>query len=66
MEIKNNFKSFSMTYYYIFYMSGDFNFYERTCGSEKAADSRVNKLKTFYDDAIYFKDNIPKDFKYFY
>lgn len=55
-----------MEYYYIFYMVDDCNVYERTCGSKESADNRLIELKKFYKDAFYFKDEIPKDLKWFY
>jgi hypothetical protein len=54
-----------MKHFYIFYIDDGKNFYERTCGSKKSADERVEYLKTIYKDAIWFND-IPKDYNYFY
>jgi len=56
-----------MDHYYVFYTTtnGD-NVYERTCGTEEAATKRVDELKKMYDDATYFKNEISKDYEYFY
>jgi len=44
----------------------DCNIYERTCGTKEAAEQRVNELKSIYQDAEYFENEIPKDYKWFY
>ena len=52
--------------YYVFYTTEDNNnVYERTCGTEERAMERVKELKKIYADATYFKNDIPKDYKYF-
>ena len=55
-----------MIHFYVFYTKDGNNFYERTCGTKEAAQERVDKLKNIYDDAIWFENEIPKDYKYFY
>lgn len=55
-----------ITHFYVFYISDGDNVYERTCGTKQAAEDRVVELKKHYDDALYFENDIPKDFKYFY
>jgi hypothetical protein len=40
--------------------------YERTCGTKAVAEKRVDELKTIYEDAEYFENEIPKDYKWFY
>lgn len=44
----------------------DCNIYERTCSSKIAAEQQVAKLKKFYEDAEYFENEIPKNYKWFY
>lgn len=58
----------NIEHYYIFYIDKGYTIYERTCGTKEAADERINFLKEEYryDDAFYFKNDIPKGFKYFY
>ena len=53
-------------WYYVFYTNNRYNMYERTCGTEQAAIDRVAYLKTIYNNAEYFKSEIPKDYKWFY
>jgi len=55
-----------MEYYYIFYTNNGNNMYERTCCTKESSEERVKKLKTMYDNAVYFKNEIPKDYKWFY
>lgn len=55
-----------MDRYYVFYTKGSDNFYERTCGSKKAAEDRVKNLKKTHDNAEHFENEIPKGYKYFY
>lgn len=55
-----------MTYYYIFYTNNGDNVYERTTQCGNRAKERVSELKKIYEDAEYFKDEIPKDYKWFY
>lgn len=56
-----------ITHFYVFCIDTEGrNLYERTCGTIEAAIERVAKLKLTYADALFFTDDIPKDFKYFY
>jgi hypothetical protein len=56
-----------MDNYYVFYVTiENHNVYERTCGTEERAIERVGELKKYYPNALYFKNDIPKDFKYYY
>jgi len=55
-----------MKHFYVFYKNKGNNFYERTCGTKDAAEQRVKHLKNIYDDAVWFENEIPKDYKYFY
>ena len=57
----------TIDHFYVFYTNFQgHNCYERTCGTEEAAKERVVLLKKTYPDAVYFHNDIPKDFKYFY
>lgn len=40
-----------MTWYYIYFEHGSRIFYERTCGTEMAANKRVRELKCHYRNA---------------
>lgn len=53
-------------FYYVFYTHDGFNIYERTCGDILSAEARVKDLKKIYDDATYFKNEIPKDYNWLY
>lgn len=53
-------------HYYVFYTNDGDNVYERTCGYLQPTLDRVKELKNIYDDATYFKNEIPKDYKWFY
>lgn len=55
-----------MDNYYIFYTNDGDNVYERTTGDKERAEERVLELKKFYSDATYFKNEIPKNYKWFY
>lgn len=55
-----------ITHFYVFYKNMGSNMYERTCGTIDAAERRVIELKKLYDDAEYFLNEIPKDYKWFY
>jgi hypothetical protein len=54
--------------FYVFYLKeGDsIAFYERTCGTEEAAQRRVEELKKKYHHAEYFEDHIPEDYEWLY
>jgi len=57
----------TLAHFYVFSVDCEgSNLYERTCGTLEAAVERVIKLKLTYADALFFKDDIPKDFKYYY
>lgn len=55
-------------HWYVFKKSLDntYYIYERTCGTLPAAINRVEELKVNYPDALYFENEIPKNFEYFY
>jgi hypothetical protein len=53
-------------HFYVFYTNGGDNVYERTCGDEDRAKERVEELKKLYENAEYFKNEIPKEYKWFY
>lgn len=55
-----------MDYFYIFYTNKGFNIYERTTMSIKSAKERVKQLKMIYENATYFKNKIPKKYKWLY
>lgn len=55
----------TILHFYIFYKTGNYTIYKRTCGTKKSAEDRVIQLKKHYDDAFYFENDIPKNFKYF-
>ena len=52
--------------YFVFYTNGGDNTYERTCGIKSAAIERVEYLKKHYENAEFFTNEIPKDYKWFY
>lgn len=45
-------------HYYIYYIKDNQIFYERTCGTKKAAENRVEELKKTYPNAVYSNDVI--------
>ena len=55
-------------HYYVFYADKGDNVYERTCGTKEAAEDRIKTLKNEYgyENAEYFKNEIPKDYIYYY
>ena len=59
-------KDIAVEHYYIFYTNKGDNVYERTSSDENRARNRVKELKEIYEDATYFKNDIPKDYKWFY
>ncbi len=40
-------------HFYVYYMDGQNWIYDRTCGSENAAEERVTELRVRFDDATY-------------
>jgi len=52
--------------YYIFYIMNGNNVYERTCGNIIRAEERISELKYIYDNAEYFINEIPKNYKWYY
>lgn len=54
------------SYYYIFYTLNGDNIYERTTQCVHRAKERTCELKAIYKHAEYFKNEIPRDYRWFY
>lgn len=53
-------------HYYVFYTVNGLNFFDRTCGTKEAAQKRVFELELLYSNAIYFEQDIPKTYLWYY
>jgi len=55
-----------MDYYYVFYKNLGYNMYERTCGTKERAEEKKKELEDIYGHSEYFKNDIPKSYKWAY